>query len=448
MESDIFEIILNLLLVIFLVLLNGFFVASEFAIVKVRSTRIAQLSEQGNFRAKTAQKLIANLDAYLSATQLGITLASLGLGWVGEPVLARLFEPLFIWIGIPQMWLHVVSFAVAFSIITFLHIVIGEMAPKSLAIRKAEGTTLWIAQPLHWFFVLFRPMIWILNGSANLILKWLGVELVPDQQQAHTEEEIRMLVQQSHRSGMIDQTELSLFDNIFDFTDRVGREVMVPRVNMVCLYASDTLENNLAVVKKGRFTRFPLCGRDKDEILGIVHIRDIYEKLTSGETPVLTEIVRNTVHVPETMEIKDILRTLQKKRTEMAIVVDEYGGTSGLITMEDIIEEIVGEIQDEFDDELPLIQKKGDQTVIDAHLLIEEVNNYFHLDIEDEDNDTIGGWVFSQLQEVPQQGATVTFENYQFIVHEIDGRRIQHLLVKQIKEDETTQSSSGKQTPS
>ncbi|MBH8590243.1 HlyC/CorC family transporter [Paenactinomyces guangxiensis] len=428
-------------LVIFLVLLNGFFVASEFAIVKVRTTRIAQLTEEGNLRAKTAQNILKNLDAYLSATQLGITLASLGLGWVGEPFLATLIEPGLQLFGIPTAWIHVISFAIAFSIITFLHIVIGEMAPKSLAIRKAEGTTLWIARPLHWFFVLFRPTIWLLNSSANKVLKWLGVELVPDQQQAHTEEEIRMLVEQSHRSGIIDQTELSLFDNIFDFADRIGREVMVPRVDMVCIYTRDSFEKSISVIKQSHFTRFPLCGKDKDDILGIIHIRDLYERMTAGETPDFSQLARPTVHVPETMEIKDILRTLQKNRTEMAIVVDEYGGTSGIITIEDIVEEIVGEIQDEFDDERPFFQKKGDETSIDAHLLIDEVNEHFHINIEDEDNDTIGGWIFSQLQELPKLHATVEFDGYKFIVQEMTGSRVTRLLVKPVRE-ETTETPS------
>lgn len=414
----------------FLVLLNGFFVASEFALVKVRSTRIAQLTEEGNFRALAAQKLIANLDAYLSATQLGITLASLGLGWVGEPFVARLIIPLIQTLHLPENVVHIISFAIGFSIITFLHIVIGEMAPKSLAIRQAERVTLVISRPLRWFFILFRAPIWLLNSSANKLLQWLGVSIDAEHQAAHTEEEIRMLVEQSHKSGIIDQTELSLFDNIFEFADRVGREVMVPRINMVCLYATDTIEENIDVAKKSQFTRFPLCGKDKDEILGVIHIRDLYECLIEGGTPNLIEIARPSVQVPETMEIKDILRTLQKNRTEMAIVIDEYGGTSGIVTLEDIIEEIVGEIQDEFDDERPFFQEKSSGTSIDARLLIEEVNEYFNIEIEDENNDTIGGWVFSQLQALPKVGVSVHFLEFTFTVQEMDSRSITRLLVR------------------
>ncbi|GGE19244.1 membrane protein [Marinithermofilum abyssi] len=431
------QIAWNIVLVIFLVLLNGFFVASEFAIVKVRATRIAQLRQEGNMRAKIAQKVIANMDAYLSATQLGITLASLGLGWVGEPAIAHLIvKPLLslIPLEMPAWLIQTVSFAIAFAIITFLHIVLGEMAPKSLAIRRAEETTLWTAIPLDWFYKLFYPFIVILNGTANRILKWFGVKLDPDHQHAHTEEEIRMLVAQSHKSGLIDQTELSLFDNIFEFTDRVAREIMVPRVDMICLYMEDDFEENLKTIRDARHTRFPLCREDKDDIVGIVHIRHIYEQMLEGETPDLAKLTRPAVMVPETMEIKDVLRVLQKNHSEMAIVVDEYGGTAGLVTTEDIIEEIFGEIQDEFDDEQPFFQPAGTETSIDARLLIEEVNDYFKTDIEDPDNDTIGGWIFSQLQEVPELGDEVYYNDLKFTVQEIDQRSVSRLLVTRIEE--------------
>jgi CBS domain containing-hemolysin-like protein len=412
--------------------------------VRVRSTRIAQLTEEGDFRAKIAQRVLLNLDAYLSATQLGITLASLGLGWVGESVISELLKPILLKFQLSTSVLHIISSVIAFLLITFLHIVLGEMAPKSLAIRKAEGTTLLVARPMQIFFVVFKPAIWLLNHSANLILKLLGVPLEPDHQQAHTEEEIRMLVEQSHKSGMIDQTELSLFDNIFEFTDRVGREVMVPRVNMVCIYVDDDLASNIEIIKESQFTRFPLCGKDKDDIIGIIHIRDVYERIIQKEDFQLSQMVRPAILVPETMEIKDILQTLQKNKTEMAIVVDEYGGTSGLVTLEDIIEEIVGEIQDEFDDERPFFQQKGVETSIDARLLIEEVNDYFHTDIEDDDNDTIGGWVFSRLQEVPKVGKIVEYDGLTFTVQEMDHNSVTRLaVVRKIVPDDVPPTEDG-----
>ncbi|PTM59731.1 hemolysin family protein [Desmospora activa] len=434
MESF-FVIAWNLLLVIFLVFLNGFFVAAEFAIVKARATRITTLKDEGNRKAKVADKVIKKMDAYLSATQLGITLASLGLGWVGEPAISHLIvEPLLksLPFAVPAWLVSTLSFAIAFAIITFLHIVLGEMAPKSLAIRRAEATTLWTATPLDWFYKIFYPFIYVLNGAANRILQWVGVEMVPEHQQAHTEEEIRMLVAQSHKSGIIDQTELSLFDNIFEFSDRVAREIMVPRIDMISLYTDDTFSDNLKTIQSSRHTRFPLCHEDKDNIIGIVHIRHVYERLLNGEKPELEKLARPAVQVPETMEIMEVLRTLQKKRTEVAIVVDEYGGTAGLVTTEDIIEEIFGEIQDEFDDERPFFQKSGQKTSIDARLLIEEINDHFGTDIEDPDNDTIGGWVFSRLQEVPQVGDEVIYDDFKFTVEEIDQRSVTRLLVEKV----------------
>lgn len=427
----------NLFLVIFLVLLNGFFVASEFAIVKVRSTRLNELMAQGISQAKMAQQVVNKMDAYLSATQLGITLASLGLGWIGEPAIARMIKPVLGQLGMPEWMIHAVAFGVAFSLITFLHIVLGEMAPKSLAIRKAEATTLWTAGPLHLFYRIFKPFILLLNGAANLFLRVFFKIDLNEHQHAHSEEEIRMLIAQSHKSGMIDQTELTLFDNIFDFTERVVREVMVPRVNMTCLYQNNSFEENFEIMKKAQHTRFPLCGVDKDDIVGIIHIRDVYERLSDGEKPCLSQLARNVISVPESMEVKEVLRRLQKNRMGMAIVVDEFGGTAGLVTTEDIIEEIFGEIQDEFDNEQPFFVPKGRETSIDARLLIDEVNDYFHIDIEDEDNDTIGGWIFSQLGKVPAVGDQVTYGGFQFEVLTVDHRQVTRILVKPISSQET-----------
>nr|WP_073152867.1 hemolysin family protein [Seinonella peptonophila] len=417
---------LQLLLVPFLVLLNGFFVAAEFAIVKVRTTQIAHYQ---NRKGRMANRIVERLDAYLSATQLGITLASLGLGWAGEPAIKILLQPILLYFKIPGWIQHAISFSVAFAIITFLHIVIGEMAPKSLAIRAAEKVTLWVAVPLHWFYQTFRPFIYVLNSSANFTLRLIGVKELNESHQAHTEEEIRMLIEQSHQSGIIDQTERILFDNVFDFTERVAREVMVPRVNMICLYEDDPLDETIQIIKKSRQTRFPLCGEDKDDIKGIIHIRDVYEKLLDQDEFELIELARPTVLVPETMELKDILKNLQKNHVEMAIVVDEYGGTSGIVTTEDIIEEIFGEIQDEFDDEKPFFQEEGLHTSIDSRLLINDVNEYFQIDIEDADNDTIGGWLFSQLGKVPAVGDQVSFREFMFTVQEVSHIRITRILV-------------------
>ena len=426
-----FLIVFNLFMVIFLVFLNGFFVAAEFAIVKVRSTRITHLRTQGNKKAKLAEHVISHMDAYLSATQLGITLASLGLGWIGEPAIAKLLEPLLDRF-LPPVALHTVSFVIAFSIITVLHIVIGELAPKSLAIQRSEATTLWVVRPLALFYKIFYPAIYVLNGTANRLLKWVGIEPATESQQVHTEEEIRMLMAQSHKSGVIDKAELTLFDNVFEFTERVASEIMVPRIDLSCLYTSHPFVENYNTIAKEMYSRYPLCGEDKDDIIGIVHTKEIFKALIENEgEPDLTKLARPAVFVPETLELKDILQTLQKRRSEMAVVVDEYGGTAGIVTTEDIIEEIVGEIQDEFDDERPFFPEEGEFLSIDARLLIEEVNDHFSLDIRDADNKTIGGWVFSQLEKVPSVGDEVTFDNYIFRVTETDNHSISRLAVRE-----------------
>ncbi|TCS93827.1 CBS domain containing-hemolysin-like protein [Hazenella coriacea] len=429
MESDIGDS-LNLFLILFLVVLNGFFVASEFAIVKVRYTRIQELIEQGVSQAQTAQKVISQMDAYLSATQLGITLASLGLGWIGEPTISAFLRYFFQHLGVPDWLIQTLSLLIAFCLITFLHIVIGEMAPKTLAIRKAETMTLWTAAPLHWFYKLFKPCIILLNGTANLILKLFKVEAT-DTANVYTEEEIRMLIAQSHQSGVIGFQEKKLMDNLFDFNERIVREVMVPRVNMICLYQGHSFAENFDIMRRTSHTRFPLCGKDKDDVIGMIHVRDVYECFSADTPPSLTLLARQAIAVPETMEIKEVLRRLQKKRVGMAIVIDEFGGTSGLVTTEDIIEEIFGDIQDEFDDEPPPIVVKGNQTFINSHLLIDEVNRLFQIEIQDEDNDTIGGWIFSQLGKLPKQGDTIPFAHLDFQVAKVVERRVTQIVVKQ-----------------
>ncbi|WP_230199155.1 hemolysin family protein [Risungbinella massiliensis] len=438
MESDeLLSMFLQLLVIFLLVLLNGFFVASEHAIGRVRSTRIAQLTDEGNQQAQSTQKIISNLEPYLSATQLGITLSSLVLGWFGERVVAKLIGPIWTLIPTPTSVHYLISFGIAFSLVTILHIVLGEIVPKSLAIRNPEATSLWISKPLHLFSVLFRPAIWLINYFSNRVLRIMGIKIQSDHQQAHTEKEIRMLVEQSHKSGMIDQVELALFDNIFDFSNRVGREVMVPRINMSCIFLDDTMEEILTSIKGSKFTRFPLCGEDKDHILGIIHTRDFFKKILDGEIPNLQQIARPAVHVPETMEIQDILKILQSNHTEMAIVVDEYGGTSGLVTMEDIIEEIVGEIQDEFDDERPFVEHVGNLISIDARLLLKEVNEQLQIEILDENNDTLGGWFFSQFQEVPQINDVIYFDSYCFHVSEMKQNSVTRIIAEKLPNQNT-----------
>lgn len=431
--DDPFIIFLKIILVIFLVLLNGFFVAAEFAMVKVRSTRIEQLVTGGNRRARIAQKLTMNLDGYLSATQLGITLASLGLGWVGEPAVAAVIEPLLERFGVASTVIHAISFTIAFSIITFLHIVFGELAPKSLAIQKAECTTMWTAAPLIFFYRMMYPFIWFLNGAAGQFLRLIGIQPVAEHEAAHTEDEIRILMKQSHKSGLIDNTELTLVDNIFEFAERNVREIMVPRTQMICLYTGYSDEQNLEIAIQEKHTRYPVCDPDKDNISGFVHIKDfLTHPLDEGEEK-LSSIIRNIIKVPESMQISSLLKKMQKNKVQMAIVIDEFGGTSGLVTIEDILEEIVGEIQDEFDEERPPVEEKGEGIYsVDGKLLIDEVNDMFGIDLDTEDYDTIGGWLQSHVDMPPRTGQKIMVEDCEFSVEETDRLQVTRVGIRRL----------------
>ncbi len=428
------EIVFKLLLVLFLVLLNGFFVAAEFSLVKVRQTRLAQLVSEGNTSAKYAQKITHELDAYLSACQLGITLASLGLGWVGEPAIAHFIAPLLSELQMYPALISTISFAIAFGIITFLHIIFGELAPKSLAIQKAESTSLMVAAPLMIFHKISYPVIWLLNSTANFFLKRLGIEPATEHDSAHTEEEIRLLVNESHRSGHIDQTEMALVDNVFEFSERLAREIMIPRIDMICLYDDNSFQENLEIIRESRHSRFPVAHEDKDRIIGFVHASDFYlSALTNGEAHV-TDFLRPVLTVPESMEISHVLRLMQKRRSQMAIVIDEYGGTAGLLTMEDILEEIVGDIQDEFDEnERPDIENTNNVLSVSGKTLLSELSDYIPIELHSDEVDTIGGWLYSQLNEDVAEGRSVRYENYLFTITELENHRITRVGITQVE---------------
>lgn len=424
----------NLLLVLFLVLLNGFFVAAEFALVKVRQTKLTQLQNEGNKLARYALKVNAKLDAYLSATQLGITLASLGLGWAGEPAIADLIVvPAMHHFGVTDpAVIHTVSYVIAFATITFLHIVLGELAPKSLAIQRSVGVSLILSWPLLMFYRLFLPFIWVLNGAANRLLKWVGISPASEHEAAHTEEEIRILMNESAKSGIIDKDEMTLFDNVFEFADRVAREVMLPRTDMDCLYVSQSFAENMKTVYETRHTRYPVAVEDKDQIIGFVHMTDLYTADPDVDHD-LNEFLRPILSVPESMEISKVLKLMQRGKSQLAIVIDEYGGTAGMITAETILEELVGEMQDEFDDELPSVVVKGDITSVEGRMLIEDVNDMLGLEIQDEEVDTIGGWLFNLLEGNISKGQKVSRFGYVFEIAQIERLRVQRVHIYRLK---------------
>ncbi|WP_064202847.1 hemolysin family protein [Brevibacillus brevis] len=431
----------NLILVMILVLLNGFFVATEFAIVKVRESRIAQLAAEGNKRAVDVERVLHNLDAYLSACQLGITLASLGLGWLGEPAIAHLLHPVFRYFHLNETVVTSISFIIAFSLITFLHIVLGELAPKTLAIQYSEKVVLAVAKPIQLFYKTMYPFIQMLNWSASHFLGLFHISLEPHQE-AHTEEEIRILVNESHKSGLIDQTELMLVDNIFDFSETMAREIMVPRTDMVVLNLRDPFDENVKHVQNGRFTRYPVVDGDKDHVVGSLHIKDMLTGLLEGESQDLQTFMRPILTVPETISISRLLTMLQKQRGQMAIIIDEYGGTAGLVTLEDIMEEIVGDIQDEFDDERPEVERSDGMLSLDGRMLLEEAGDYLDIELESSDVDTLAGWIYMQIDHPPRVGDRVKEGKYEFIVGEVDHYRITRVYVKKVGKAEEEISST------
>ncbi|MGG3957658.1 hemolysin family protein [Bhargavaea massiliensis] len=421
--------IFNLLMIVFLIALTAFFVASEFAIVKVRSTQIDRLVMEGNRNAVAAKRVVTNLDEYLSACQLGITITALGLGWLGEPTVEHLLKPIFEQMRLNESLASFLSFAIAFSSITFLHVVGGELAPKTLAIQKAETITLLCARPLIFFYKIMYPFIWTLNGSARAIIKLFGLKPASEHEMSHSEEELRLILSESHKRGEINTSEYKYMNNIFEFDDRTAKEIMVPRTEIVALDINDAIVDHLEIMKKEKYTRYPVMRGDKDHIIGMVNIKEILTDCITNPHAIekkLDDYVRPIIQVIESIPIHDLLVQMQRERLHMAILIDEYGGTAGLVTVEDILEEIVGEIQDEFDvDEVPMIRKVNDHTIIvDGKVLIDEVNDLLGTDIDETDVDTIGGWILMKKFDI-QQGEAYTYGDYEFKVVKIEGRHIQ-----------------------
>lgn len=434
MSSDPLPVFLSLSLIVLLVILNAFFVAAEFALVKVRGSRIDFLADEGHKHAKFTKNILNNLDAYLSACQLGVTLASLGLGWLGEPTVSAILEPLFEKLGFNEFVIHTVSFIIAFSVITFIHITIGEQYPKAYAIRKSENISLWVSAPMILFYRAMYPFIWLLNGASIWLLRRSGIEPTAEHEQAHTEEEIRVLMKESNKSGLIDNNELTLVDNIFEFSDTTAREIMIPRTEMACLNANLSYEENRSLAVQEMHTRYPVCDTDKDNIVGFVHMKDL---LKTSEIEDIRSIIRPILSVPESIQISSLLKSMQKRKTQIALLIDEYGGTSGLVTVEDILEEIVGEIQDEFGEERPSIEKKDENIhSVDGMLLIDEFNDYFGLEIENSNYDTIGGWLYSQIEIPPKKGQKIMHDGiYEFIIEETDHLRVSRVVFRKVKKE-------------
>jgi len=435
-------IIAKLATIAALVALNGFFVACEFAIIKVRASQLDTLVEEGDARARFAKYIRSHLDAYLSATQLGVTLASLALGWVGEEFLAHLIEPFF---ALGNIHSHAVitsvSITLAFIGITFMHIVFGELAPKYTAIANPLTVSLRLVRPLGAFYFLFRPAIWILQKSSNLLLNRLfRMKPVAGTELAHTEEELRLILEQSEKSKEVSALGRKLVLNVLDLRERVVRDIMTPRNEVVYLDLEDDFETNVKKAIASKHTRFPLCRENLDNTIGLIHIKELMPILRDPN-PELTKIKRELIPVPEMMPLEKLLNLFLSKHAHLAIVFDEFGGTVGMVTLEDVIEELVGDIQDEFDTEKAEFQKiNANEFTVDGTLGLYELNDLAKLDLESADVSTIGGYVTHLLGHLPKQGEQVRIDGFLVTVSQTDVRRVKQLHFRKVEEPKAVTS--------
>jgi CBS domain containing-hemolysin-like protein len=440
--SELFFNSFQLLLALFLVALNGLFVAAEFAFVKIRATQVERLVQEGRASARLVKDATRKLDAYLSVCQLGITISSLGLGWIGEPAFAHLIEPILEPLGVSEGSIHIIAFAVAFGTITFLHVVFGELAPKSLAIAKAEGTSLFVAPFMKFFYYLFRPGVIVFNGTANAIVRIFGVPPVSETHETHSEEEVRMIISQSTRHGVLDADEEHMLEGVFDLEETIAREIMVPRPDVVTLPANLKLRDLVSVVAAGHYTRYPIYeGGSPDRIIGAVHAKDVLRAVEAHggiEADIVArDLMRDILIVPENRRIDEILADFQKQEIQIAAVIDEWGTFEGLITIEDILEEIVGEIRDEFDEEEPTVRQLPDGSYsIDGRIPIGVVNEALGSGFESEDFETIGGLVLGHLGRVPEVGDEVRLDGYLLRVDEVDGPRVAQVIARETPEED------------
>lgn len=431
----------GLLALFVLVLMNGYFVAAEFALVSVRRTRIEQLADEGNARAKATHRALQNLDLYIAATQLGITMASLAIGFVAEPAVEHLMHPLLeqLNLALTPAQEKTISFAVAFAISTILHIVFGELAPKSLALQRSEQVSLAIIRPLLFFTAIFKWAIVSLNALGNGVVRLFGLRAVAGHHTAYSEEEIRMIVSASSQEGVLEDSEKELVYNVFDLSDTTAREVMTPRVDMVVVDGAAPLRRLLELNTEHGYSRIPVYQDTADNIVGIAHTSDMLAHLEALDHLTIAEIMRPVFFVPEGMKIKDLLAKMRDKKSHMSIVVDEFGGTAGLATLEDALEEIVGEIYDETDeDEIPLIEVLGEGIyLMDGSITIHEVEERLGNDLEEGEAEygTLGGFMTSHFGDIPEVGQSFIRDGWAFTVMEADQRRVARVRVERAQVD-------------
>ncbi|SDD89075.1 Hemolysin, contains CBS domains [Paenibacillus sp. CF095] len=437
--------ILNIALLIILIALTAFFVASEFAVVKIRTSRVDQLVAEGNKKAVLAKKVVSDLDYYLSACQLGITVTALGLGALGKPTVERLLYPVFNYLDVPASISSIASYAIAFILVTFLHVVVGEMAPKTLAIQFSEKLTLMLAPSLYWFGKIMYPFIWALNGTSRVLLRGFGVKPAKHDQ-AYSEDEIKIIMNQSYEGDENNKTKLSYLENVFVFDERDAKDIMVPRTELVTLDQDMTYDDIIPILDEHNYSRYPVIENgDKDRIIGVVNVKKILPDMVAARSYQLSEFVREIPFVSEVTRIQDAMIKMQQERVHMAVVVDEYGGTSGIITMEDILEELVGEIRDEFDaDEVADIQETGEnQYLINGRVLLDEVERQFGLSFEgNEEMDTVAGWIQYQKGVGVEKGDTVEHGDYVWTVVDTENYHIKQVLLERVNGAQVEEAAS------
>ncbi|WP_417341576.1 hemolysin family protein [Gordonibacter urolithinfaciens] len=424
---------LSLFLVLFFLLMNAFFVAAEFSLVRVRKSQVEILVDEGRSGAKYTKLVADNVNAYLSACQLGITLASLALGWLGEPAVSQLIEGPLLAIGLPEAAIHGIAIAVGFIVITALHIVVGELIPKSLAIFSTERYALFTATPLVWFYRITYPIMWLFNSITNGVMKLLGHDIA-NEHEVYTDEEIKLLIDESTESGLIDPEQNEYVDNIFDLGDKDAEAIMTPRTNVICLDLEDSLEENLALIMQYKYTRYPVCRGNKDRIVGFVHVKDLYTLPPDSTMEDLR--IRTIQTVPEGIPIAKLLQILQAKHTKIAVVIDEHGGTSGIVTMSDIMEQIVGRIDDEYahGGSDAAVRLDDGSYLVDGAMAIDEVEELIGFEPEEASEcETTGGLLLSLFDRIPEEGDSVTIEHdglkATFTVVDMDRHRIDKVRV-------------------
>ncbi len=423
----------RVLLTVLLVFLNGFFVAAEYAFVRVRGTQVDELVEAGSVRARLAARIAERLDAYISASQLGVTLASLAIGWIGEPAVAALIAPAFGWLlAISDTAFHVLSLAIAFGLITYVHIVVGELAPKYLAIQRALQLALWCAYPLDAFLRVMYPFIWLVNRSANATVRLIGIRPTAELD-VHSPEELKMLVAISARKGVLQESERVILGNALEFADTLVRQVMVPRTEMVAVADDLAVEEILSIARQHPFSRLPVYHEDLDHVVGVVHLRDLVAR-SAGAGRRARDVMRRVTAVPETMRLDQALAEFRRQRVQLAVVIDEFGGTAGLVTLEDILERLVGTLHDEFDRSGPAIRDDGaGGYLVDGLASLDVVRERLALELADEPYDTVGGMVFGRLGRLAQVGDAVEAEGYRFQVTAVDGRRVAQVRARHLR---------------